>query len=76
MTPQDKEVLLAELVRLSRPRFRRPDDITVQDYVTQAQCSPSTATMDLTRLVEQGILKTEEAFDPDTRRRIRVWFRA
>jgi len=76
MSPKDKAALLAEIVEMTQVRVVQPSDIRVTDYMTATGMSNATSRARLNSLVKQGTLKTATAFDPESCRRVRVWFKA
>ena len=69
MNEEQRRQIVGEVAALTRPPNLAAEEFTRSDYVRETGMGMSGATLELTRLVQQGTLAVREVYDPRTRRR-------
>lgn len=73
MTDQDRNEIIAEIIRLTGREVRQPGDIMAAELAETVGITEPTARRDLNLLVEQGKATTRRVYDPDRGQQVRVW---
>lgn len=70
---EQSKAILAEIIALSTLPPKQRNDITLQAYAREGDCSETTASRRLMKLVEAGVLMTSMVYDSERHCRVRVW---